>query len=117
MSAIGDAIDDLAAAAATVASVRVHKLGEDVTPPAVVVGPPRLSPLGGCPGPVSASFPVDVIVAADSGALERLWELVPAVWSAIEERTVAVVTAADPGTYLSGTTELPCYELTVECEI
>lgn len=117
MSVLGDATADLAAAAAGVDGVRVRALGEAVTPPAVVVGPPRLTPLTTCPGPSTASFPVHVVVGLDDRALERLWELVPAVWEAIEENTPAVVIAADPGTYSTGTGDLPAYQLQVDYPI
>lgn len=114
MSVIGDARADLEAAAKTVPGVNTYALGAQVTPPAVVVGPARLQPLGSCAGPATAAFAVWVIVALDDRALERLEELAPAVWAAIEDQTDAVVTAADPAVYVAGGPDLPCYELTTE---
>lgn len=117
MSVLGDATADLEAAAGSVAGVRVHPLGAPITPPGVVISPPRLTPLSSCVGPGTATFAVHVVVALDDRALERLWELVVAVWEAVEDATPAVVTAADPGTFNSGTGEMPAYQLTVEYPI
>lgn len=87
-------------------------------PPAVLLGPPALE-WGGRPGngPVNARFLVIVAVAADDRALPRLWELVPQVGDAIESAVDAVVLTATPGSWMSGGTDLPCYELTVEVSL
>lgn len=114
MSVVGDLAAALGAAAGSVEGVQLTTLGASLNPPAVVVGPPRFTPLGVCAGPATATFPVTIAVALDDRALERLWELVPAVWEAIEDQTDAVVIAADPGTYSTGSGDLPAYELTVE---
>lgn len=115
MSVLGDAQAAVETAARTVAEIRVFALGEQVTPPGVVVGPPRLDPLSHCAGPSTAVFPVNVVVALGDRSVEQLYELVPAVWEAIEENSDAVVTTAVPGTYNNGAAgELPAYELTVE---
>lgn len=115
MSAIGDAVADIAAAAAGVGGIRVQALGASPEPPSVIVGVPPLQPWPtSCSGPGEAAFPVYVVVAFDDQALELLYELVPLVWQAIEDGTPAVVTAANPGTYNGGTGDLPCYELTVD---
>lgn len=116
MSELSDARTAIEDAAKTVEGIRTYALGADLTPPAVVVGPPRLEPLASCPGPATAVFPVEVVVALGDRSLEQLWDLVPAVWAAIEESTDGVVTTASPGTY-TASTELPCYELTVEFPI
>lgn len=115
MGAVADALADIAAAAATVPGVRVHALGESVTPPAVVIGPPELNWNRFCTGPNDATFTVYVIVALDDRALDRLLDLAPAVQSAIETDTPATVPRAIPGTYTSaGSGDLPAYELQVE---
>ncbi len=113
---IADAAAALKTAVLTVEDVRVYALGEQVTPPGVVIGPPALTGQTVCAGPTDATFSVYVIVALDDRALERLWELVPAVWAAIEENTDAVVLRADPGTYAAAgiPAEMPSYELAVE---
>lgn len=114
MSTIGDASAAIGEAAASVGDLRLFALGQSVTPPGIVVGPPRLTPLGSCAGPANAEFPVTVVVALGELSLEQLWDLVPAVWEAIEGQTGAVVTAAQPGTYSTGSGDLPAYELTAE---
>lgn len=114
MSVAGDATSDLEAAAATVAGVQVAPLGAELTPPAVVIGPPRLEWVANCPGPTTALFSVFVIVALSDRALEQLYELAPAVADAIEANTPGVVLSADPGTYNGGTGDLPAYVLTTE---
>lgn len=114
MSVIGDARVAIEAAAKTVDGITTYPLGATVTPPAVVVGPARLAPLGSCAGPATAAFAVWVVVALDDRALERLEELGPAVWAAIEDQTEAVVTGADAAVYVAGGPDLPCYELTTE---
>lgn len=118
MSAGWDALQALAAAAGTVEAVRVFPLGASVTPPAVVVGPPRLEWSTNCAAASNATFSVFVIGALDDRAIEGLLDLAPLVAAAIEEGTPAVVLSADPGTYTSaGSGELPAYELTVEYPI
>lgn len=114
MSAAGDATADLEAAAGTVADVEVYPLGAPITPPAVVIGPPRMEWSTSCPGPTAAFFTAFVVVALTDRALEQLYELAPAVAGAIEANTPGVVLRADPGTYNAGTGDLPAYALTVE---
>lgn len=83
--------------------------------PAFILGPPALRwETYGVDSPSSARFLVYVIVAADDQAVTRLWELVPQVASTIDEQTDAAVLAADPAVYVSGTSQLPCYEVTLE---
>lgn len=111
------AADALAAAIATVPGVRVYTdPAAVVDPPGAVVGPPALRWEALATDPTSATFVVYVAVAVDSRALSRLWDLVPQVVAAIEaSRDVdATIDHADPGTWLSGGAELPCYEVTVE---
>lgn len=115
MSILGASQTLGAAAAAAAEGLRLHLVGEQVTPPAVIVGVPPFEPLGMCSGPASAVFPLYVVVDLNDRSLERLWELVPAVWSAVEDNTDGVVRRADPGTYVAGAgADLPCYELAVE---
>ncbi len=116
---IADAAAALQTAVETVEAVRVYPLGADVTPPGVVIGPPALTGQTMCAGPTDATFSVYVIVALDDRALERLWELVPLIWAAIEEHSDAVVVRADPGTYAAPgvPSDMPTYELAVEYPI
>jgi hypothetical protein len=114
VSEAGDAQAVIEAAAQTVEAVRVFPLGATLTPPAVVVGPPRLEWATSCPGPTTAFFTVFVVAALDDRALELLYELAPQVGAAIEAESAGVVLRADPGTYNAGTGDLPAYALTVE---
>ncbi|OLT46487.1 hypothetical protein BJF85_16725 [Saccharomonospora sp. CUA-673] len=89
--------------------------GAVADPPALLVGPPRLTWEGICGGPTSATFVVYVMAAMDERAVSRLWELVPVVAAAIDEHVRdAVVTEANPGVFDAGGNNLPSYELTVE---
>lgn len=118
MSALSDAAAAIAAAAAQGdPALRVHQLGEDITPPAVIAGPASFTLAGQCPGAMTATFPVWVVVALNDRSVERLYELAPAAAEAIEASTEAVVTAVAPGTYTSPSGDLPAYELTAECPI
>lgn len=115
MSALADAVAALTAAIETVEELRVFPLGAEVTPPAAAIDAPPLTGATHCPGPTTATFSVFVAVQLDDRALEALYDLVPAVWLAIENETDAVVTRAEPGVYSSGgAAALPAYQLTVE---
>lgn len=111
MSAVSEAAVELRVALKRVAGTRVvTDPGATLDPPALVLGPPSLQWEGMGGGPTSATFLVYVTVKADERALERLWDLVPAVASELDAVRDAVVLRADPGSYR----ELPCYEIQVE---
>jgi len=115
VGAIADAANSLKAALDEVAGLRVTTdPGEQVAPPYAIVGPPALTWEAGCAGPTSARFLVYVVVDADDRALERLWDLVPAVSDAIDATTDAVVVRADPGSWNSGGSDLPAYTVEVD---
>jgi len=113
VSAIEEAADDLLAALRTVEGVWAYSdPGAPVeVPAATVLGPPALTWEAGCGGPTSARWLVYLVVAADETALARLWALLPAVVAAIDALPNAAVIRADPGAYLAGGPELPCYEI------
>lgn len=111
---VQDAALALEAALKTVAGLRVYRLGENIDPPGIVVGPPRLDWTAYCAAPTEATFAVFVMVGMDDKALERLWQYVPPVSEAVDAVTNAAVRSATPGIYTSGTSDLPCYTLSVE---
>lgn len=113
MTTVPEAVDALKTALKTVEGIKVYTdPAETVDPPAALVGPPRLDWEGY--GPVAAAtFPVFVIVPLDDRALQRLWELVPAVQAALET-TDATARTASPIVFNSGGQDLPAYEITTE---
>ena len=113
MSAVADARAELEAALSGIPGVPVKRPGENVIPPATIVGPPALRWEALAIKPTSARFLVYAIVDADERALGRLDDLVLLVAEALDG-TLGVVTAADPVLYPVGTSELPCYQITVE---
>lgn len=109
------AAEALQVAVGAVNGVRLHKdLGGTIAPDAVVVGPPSLTWEAYCLEPTGATFVVWVITKADKRAVERLWELVPLVATALDGVDDATVSRADPGSYPSGGTELPAYSIQVD---
>lgn len=95
--------------------IRYTALGDDVDPPAAVVGPPLLNWESYSAEPTSARYLVYLIVGADERAIDRLLDLMPLVTEAIESVPDASVTLATPTVWPAG--ELPCYELTVEATL
>lgn len=115
MSPVREAAERLTAALKTVPNLPVSSdPSKVVSPPAVVVSVPRLTFEAVCSEPTSLTFTVFLVVPLDAMTVDRLWDLISPVTQAIEDHADAVVTTADPGVYLAGTAELPCYALTVE---
>lgn len=111
-----EAAEALLAALDTVEGCKSYRMGDNITPPGLVLGPPALTFEGYCADPLlptSATFIVWVVVAADSFSMERLWDLVPTAAQAIETVPDAGVERADPGVFDLGTNGLPAYLLTV----
>lgn len=118
MSAIAKASQALAAALRTVPELRVYTdPGASIDPPAALVGPPQLTWEAYDVAPTGARFVVVLMAAADERALECLWDFVPLVAAAIEAVPDTVVRQANPGVWLTGGTELPCYEIQVEASL
>jgi len=117
MSGVTTAADELEAAVGRVEGVRLYRdpAGAVASPPAVMVGPPRLTWESVCSEPTEATFVVYVLAAMNERAVAQLWELVPAVAAAIDEHVrAASVIEANPGVFNAGGRELPSYEITVE---
>lgn len=118
MSVVKAAAAALKAALKTVQDVIPHTdPGATIDPPATVLGPPALTWDALYGGPTSARWLVYVVVGVDDRAIERLWDLVPVVAAALDEVDDAVVIRADPGTYLTGGGELPCYSIQVDVSL
>jgi len=97
-------------------------VGAAVDPPAYVIGPPSLrwEAIGSASSVGSSSMRVFVYVieVADELAVERLWTRVPAVGAAIDEHVLdAVVISAEPDTFITGQTQLPCYRVELEMSL
>lgn len=116
--AAGEALAD---ALRTIPELRVDVgHGRPVVPPAAVVSPPTLTWEGYCRDgqPHSATWQVSLVAVHSEYATNQLLEWVPAVATAIEEHTGAVVTTAVPGVHTGAAgADLPAYQLTVEMEL
>lgn len=109
MTTIQQAYDILTEALRDIEGVRFTKLGDTVKTPGVVLGLPGLTGEGYVPEPTSATFPVFLVVSLGDQTIATLNRLVYPVWQAIEENTDGTISRATPGSYVDGTTELPCY--------
>lgn len=118
MSIVSDAATRLTEALQAVEGVRLHGPGDNVDPPALIIGFPRLTFSGYCPGQITgAAFPVFLVVAMDDRAQQRLWELAEPVAEAVESTVDATISSCEPGLYPAGQTELPSYTFTVEMSL
>lgn len=127
MSAVADAAGRVLDRLTGLDGVRVEAdPGASVSPPATaagdggataVLGPPALVWESGCPDPTSARWVLYVVVDATDRSLPRLWELVPVVAAALDGDPGIAVLRADPGAYLTGGVELPCYEIQIEVSL
>lgn len=118
MSAVSVVADALLVALRAVDGLRASQdHGGEVNPPEAVIGPPQLVWEGFCAGPSTATFRISLVVANTDRAMEVLWDLLPTVTAAIDTVPDAVVTRADPGSFTSGGSALPAYDITVECSL
>jgi hypothetical protein len=118
VSAVADMAEALEAALETITADQTYRdPGANIVLPATVLGPPALIWEGMCDGPTSARFLVYAIAAANEEAPETLPDFAIVVAAAIDAVPNAVVTRADPAVYVTGTTQLPCYQLTIECSL
>lgn len=90
-----------------------------ITPPAVIIGPPRLFwrtyNAGG--QPTTGQWNIYLIVALNQYAQDSLLSMVPQLCSAIEVGTPGVILSAGPGIYPSPQGGLPTYVITVQMEL
>jgi hypothetical protein len=92
----------------------VQELAETLKPPSALLAPPLLTWAGPGPEPSDATFVVVAVVAASERAQEQLFSLVASAAEAIDQETDLVMRQAEPGTWPTGDSTLPCYTLTVE---
>lgn len=93
-------------------------IGDEVEPPAVVIGPPALEFEGMCRPPTASDLVVYVVVDKTERWAEQLYQLVPAVAAAIDEYVAgAAVLSAKPGTFPVGSRELPAYGIAVSIDL
>lgn len=87
-----------------------------ISPPGVVVGPATLTRTTPGPEPDEASFSLFAVVEQGERAVDALFELELAAVTAIEdaEDVDAVIRTSEPGTFLAGNTNLPCYIIRTE---
>ena len=114
---LSDSWTALKAAVAGVPGVTVYTdPGATIDPPGVVVGLPEASGTGtySTPLPNELRLNVYLVVAADDTAEDRLVKLLDQLSEVVFEATDFVVTQAQPGTWQTSNTDLPCYVLTVE---
>jgi hypothetical protein len=120
VNAVADAAVALKDAADTVETVRAtNDIAAPLDPPAVVIGPPRLTWQTFCGDftPTEAEFPVFLVVRADSRAMESLWELVPQVTAALASLNNVAVESATPTTWQAGDEHFPAYQLDVRVSL
>lgn len=90
-----------------------------VTPPAIIIGPPRLSVRGyvaAGAGVTTAQFNVYLVVAANQYAIENLRTVAQQVMFALERWTEGVVMSSVPGVYPSPVGSLPTFIVTYQSE-
>lgn len=109
----------LQAALETVAGIRVPDVGVSVSPPAAIIGPPRLT-WGGYgsvgTGVLTVQWNVYLVMPVNQYAVANLLALVETVTCAIEKYTPGVVLSSGPGSYTSPGGALPAYVITVQME-
>jgi hypothetical protein len=95
---------------------RVHaEVSDVVDPPAAVLSPPSLTWAGPGVAPTDATWSVAVVVAEGKGTTTAdLYRVLPQIAEAIDMETDFVVTKAEPGSWFSGNSTLPCFLLTIE---
>jgi hypothetical protein len=90
-----------------------------ISPPAIVIGPPRLFwrtyNAGGAP--TTGQWNVYLIVAFNQYAQDSLLSMVSLLGNSIEVGTPGVILSAAPGIYPSPVGGLPCYVVTVQMEL
>lgn len=122
LSAVDRAVAALAFALATVSGDwRVFDtVAMPVTPPALVIGPPRISVRGytyAGAGVTTVQFNTYAVVAMNQYAIDILRAIVTPVMFAIESYTPGVVLGSVPGVYPSPNGAIPAYIVTSQVEL
>lgn len=97
----------------------VTTVAAPITPPAVVVGPPRLNwrDYSFHGQPTTAQWNVYLVVSMNQYAIDTLLSLVSAVAQSVEQFTPGVVLGSGPGVYPSPSGPLPAYTILVQMEV
>jgi hypothetical protein len=123
LTPVAKAHQTLADAIATVPDLRVLlAVAAPISPPAVVVGPPRLMWLGYnqnnfSGGPVTAQWSVYFVVGMNQYAVDAMLSTIGSITLAIERLTPGVVMGSGPGVYPSPSGPLPAYTILVQMEV
>lgn len=112
----------IADAVSSVPDLRVvTTVATPITPPAAVIGPPRLNWMGeasfGAGQPTTGQWNVYLVVAMNQYSIDVLLSQVAAVTTAIERLTPGVVLGAGPGIFPSPSGPLPAYTIMVQMEV
>lgn len=93
----------------------VAEVSDSVIPPAAVLAPPVLTWSGPGLSPTDATWTVAVVVAGGKATTTAdLYRVLPSIAETIDFETDFVVKQAEPGSWQSGNTTLPCFLLTIE---
>jgi hypothetical protein len=104
-----------------VAGMRVvGAIAAPITPPAAVVGPPRLgwkgeSGIGG--QPLTGQWDIFLVVSLNQYSIDVLMSIVAELVVALETHTPGVVMGASPGTYASPNGAMPAYIISLQMEV
>jgi hypothetical protein len=108
-------------ALSTVAGAHVvESVALPIFPPALVIGPPRMSVRGytyAGAGVTTAQFNIYAVVVMNQCAIENLRQMAVSVMYALEKYTSGVVLGSVPGVYPSSTGTLPAYIVTYQIEL
>ena len=119
LTPVAVAVQRLAAALSTIPDLRVvTSVAASVSPPAAVIGPPKLAwrVYNAGSQPITGQWNVHLVMPMNQYAMDTLLSLIAAVASAIETYTPGVVASSGPSTYPSPSGALPSYVLTVQME-
>lgn len=125
MGDVAAAAASIRAALRTVPDVRHYaQLSGPVDPPATILPPPALRFGGRSSSPTEASWVVALVVGRHDRSVEQLWELLPRVVDVLDglrddhvDVVVSQDSGAQPGTYPTGSGELPAYLITLEVSL
>jgi hypothetical protein len=121
LTPIADATQRLAAALIIIPGIRIStNIASPISPPAVVIGPPRLGYVGEASvggQPLTVQWSLYLVTGVSQYALDQLLTLVGAITEAVERYTPGVVLSSGPGTYPSPSGPLPCYITVAQMEV
>jgi hypothetical protein len=98
----------------------INSVALPVAPPALVIGPPRLSVRGysfAGTGLTTAQFNIYIVVVMNQYAIDILRSIIASVMYALERFTPGIVLSSVPGVYPSPGGPLPAYIVTFQQEL